>query len=158
LVIGGCVRRPVRFVMYHKIFKLPVLNFVFRTAGAISIAPAKEDAKMLEEAYERIADALEGGDLLCIFPEGKISEDGRLNPFRPGIERVLKRNPVPVVPMALRGLWGSFFSRRSGPAMRKWPTRFWSKIALVVGAPVSPEAATADVLEERVRALRGEPK
>ena len=156
LVIGGCVRRPVRFVMYHKIFKLPVLNFVFRTAGAIPIAPAKEDAKMLEQAYERMADALEGGDLLCIFPEGQISEDGRLQPFRPGIERILKHNPVPVVPMALRGLWGSFFSRHGGPAMRKWPTRFWSKIALVAGAPVPPEAVTADGLRERVRELRGE--
>jgi len=156
LVIGGCVRRPVRFVMYHKIFKLPVLNFVFRTAGAIPIAPAKEDAKMLEQAYERMADALEGGNLLCIFPEGQISEDGRLHPFRPGIERILKHNPVPVVPMALRGLWGSFFSRRGGPAMRKWPTRFWSKIALVVGAPVPPETVTADGLQERVRELRGE--
>jgi 1-acyl-sn-glycerol-3-phosphate acyltransferase len=142
--------------MYHKIFKLPVLNFVFRTAGAIPIAPAKEDPKMLEKAYERIADALEDGDLLCIFPEGKISEDGKLNPFRPGIERILEHNPVPVVPMALRGLWGSFFSRRGGAAMRKWPTRFWSKIGLVVGTPVAPEIVTVDRLEETVRGLRGE--
>jgi hypothetical protein len=156
LVIGGCCRRPVRFVMDHRIFKIPVLNFVFRTAGAIPIASARENPVMLERAYDRIAQYLDAGDVVCIFPEGKITADGELNPFRSGIERIIERNPVPVIPMALRGLWGSFFSRQGGPAMLRLPRRFWSKIALAVGTPVAPEHASAAALRPLVAELRGD--
>lgn len=156
LIIGGCCRRPVRFVMYHKIFKVPILNFVFRTARAIPIAPVKENPEMLERAYEEIAVALEAGDVVCIFPEGQITDDGELRPFRPGVERIIQRYPVPVIPMALRGLWGSFFSRKGGAAMAKLPRRLWSKIALVIGTPVAAETVTAAGLQGIVRHLRGD--
>ncbi|MCP5418974.1 MAG: MFS transporter [Gammaproteobacteria bacterium] len=156
LVIAGCCRRPLRFVMDHRIFKIPVLNFVFRTAGAVPIAPAREDPVMLERAYERIAEYLDAGDVVCIFPEGKITADGELSPFRSGIERIIQRNPAPVIPMALRGLWGSFFSRKGGPAMLRMPRRFWSKIALAVGVPVAPEQANAPALQTLVGELRGD--
>lgn len=154
LVIAGCCRRPVRFVMDHNIFKIPVLKFVFRTAGAIPIAPARENPEMLERAYQRIAEYLDAGEVICIFPEGKLTADGELNTFRSGIERIVRRNPVPVVPMALRGLWGSFFSRRGGRPMRRF-RGIWSKIALVVGMPVMPEQASAHALQSCVSDLRG---
>lgn len=156
LVIAGCVRRPVRFVMYHKIYRMPLLNFVFRTARAIPIAPAREDQAMLERSYEQIAAALEAGDLVCIFPEGHITETGDLQRFRPGIERIVRSNPVPVIPMALRGLWGTFFSRKGGRAMSRFPTHLWSRIALAVGVGVAPEAINAAKLQQSVLALRGD--
>ncbi|MBL8259847.1 MAG: MFS transporter [Candidatus Competibacteraceae bacterium] len=156
LVVGGCCRRPVRFVMDHQIFKTPGLNFVFRTAGAIPIASARTDPKILEQAYERVAEYLEQGEVVGIFPEGRLTPDGEIGPFKGGIERILERTPVPVVPMALRGLWGSFFSRRYGKAMGHFPRRFWSRVELVVGRPVPPEQASSDVLRERVAALRGD--
>jgi 1-acyl-sn-glycerol-3-phosphate acyltransferase len=156
LVIGGCVRRPVRFVMDHRIYELPLLNFVFRIARTIPIAPAREDPEMLERAFSQIGDALDEGDLVCIFPEGHITATGELQPFRPGIERIIERNPVPVIPMALRGLWGTFFSRKGGGAMRRFPTHLWSKIALAVGAPLMPSAVSASRLQDIVLALRGD--
>lgn len=116
LVIGGSIQRPVRFVMDHRIFKVPVLNFVFRTAGTIPIASAKEDPVMLEQAYERIDAYLKDGEVVCIFPEGRITDNGDLYPFKKGITRIIERTPVPVIPMALRGLWGSF--SRAGVARR----------------------------------------
>jgi 1-acyl-sn-glycerol-3-phosphate acyltransferase len=155
LVIAACCRRPVRFVMDHKLFELPVLNFVFRTAGAIPIAPAREDRQMREQAFERVAEYLQAGEVVCIFPEGKLTADGEINPFRPGIERVIQRHPVPVVPMALRGLWGSFFSRRGGRAMRRF-RGLWSKIALAVGTPVAPQQLSVAGLQGRVAELRGD--
>ncbi|HRE54448.1 MAG TPA: MFS transporter [Candidatus Competibacter sp.] len=156
LVVGGCCRRPVRFVMDHQIFKTPGLNFVFRTAGAIPIASARTDPKILVQAYERVAEYLEQGEVVGIFPEGRLTPDGEIGSFKSGIERILKRTPVPVVPMALRGLWGSFFSRRHGKAMRHFPRRFWSRVELAVGEPVPPERATSELLRERVAALRGD--
>jgi len=156
IVIAACVRRPVRFVMDHRIFQIPLLNFLFRTMRAIPIAPAKEDRGMMERAFEEAAKALRAGEIVGIFPEGRLTETGDLNAFRPGLQRILEQAPVPVVPMALRGLWGSFFSRsHQGKAMRSWRGMF-SRIALVAGTPFSPELATPEALQKSVLGLRGD--
>lgn len=157
LVIAAACRRPIRFVMDHRIFRLPLISFVFRTGCAIPIASAKEDPAMMERAFAEISSALVEGDLVAIFPEGRITDTGEMYPFRPGITRILAANPVPVVPVALQGLWGSFFSRKDGPAMRK-PSRFvpFRRIGLSVGDPVPAPAAAPDALQARVLALRGE--
>ena len=155
LVIGGCIQRPVRFVMDHRIFKIPVLNFVFRTAGTIPIASAREDAAMLEKAYERIDAYLKEGEIVCIFPEGRITDNGDLYPFKKGITRIIERTPVPVIPMALRGLWGSFFSRWGGDAMR-YPRGVLSRIALKIGAPWDAATVTPEGLQMKVAEIRGD--
>jgi 1-acyl-sn-glycerol-3-phosphate acyltransferase len=156
IVIAACVRRPIRFVMDHRIFHIPVLNFIFRTMRAIPIAPAKENAAMKERAFDEAAKALKAGEIVGIFPEGRLTETGDLNVFRPGLQRILEQSPAPVVPMALRGLWGSFFSRsHQGKAMRRWRGMF-SRIALVAGTPFSPELATPEALQKSVLGLRGD--
>ncbi|GAA0406975.1 MFS transporter [Pseudomonas veronii subsp. inensis] len=152
LLIGGAVRRPIRFVMYYKIYRLPVLNFIFRTAGAIPIAGRNEDIQIYEQAFTRIAQYLKEGELVCIFPEGKLTADGEMNPFRGGVTRILEETPVPVIPMALQGLWGSFFSRDPNKGLFH---RIWSRVVLVAGEPVGVEAATPEQLQERVGTLRG---
>jgi 1-acyl-sn-glycerol-3-phosphate acyltransferase len=157
LVIAAACRRPVRFVMDYRIFGMPVLNFVFRTGKAIPIASAKEDATMMERAFAEVAAALRAGDLVCIFPEGKLTDTGDMYPFRPGVKRILEETPVPVVPIALRGLWGSFFSRKDGAAMtRPWRLRPFAKIGLAVGDPVPAVQATPEALQARVAELRGD--
>ena len=157
LVIGGSVRRPVRFVMDHTIFRIPVMGFIFRTARAIPIAPARENAALLEKAFDRIDAELADGEIVCIFPEGKLTRDGEMSEFKKGVERILERRKVPVVPMALRGLWGSFFSRRDGKAaMSQLPSRFWSRIELVATAPVPGGTATSADLQRIVSGLRAE--
>jgi 1-acyl-sn-glycerol-3-phosphate acyltransferase len=156
LVIASASRRPIRFVMDHAIFRIPVLSFVFRTGRAIPIASRKEDPALLERAYDDVAAALAEGELVCIFPEGRLTSTGELQAFRPGVERILARTPVPVVPMALRGLWGSFFSRFGGAAMRRPFRRVWSPIEVVCGPALAPAEATAEALQARVSDLRGE--
>ncbi len=155
LVIAAACRRPVRFVMDHQIFRTPVLNFIFRTSRAIPIAPAREDPKLLERAYDDIAAALAAGDVVGIFPEGGLTKDGEIQPFRSGIKRIIDRTPVPVIPMALRGLWGSYFSRVEGKAMKS-PLRrgVLSKIGLAVGASVAPAAVTPEGLQQIVTRLQ----
>jgi 1-acyl-sn-glycerol-3-phosphate acyltransferase len=156
LILATAIRRPPRFVMDHNIFRNPVLNFIFRTARAIPIAPARVDAALLEKAYDDIAAALEAGEMVCIFPEGRITDTGEMYPFKNGIQRIIERTPVPVIPMALQGMWGSFSSRKGGAAFTKFPRRFRSRVAVSVGAAVAPEQATPALLEEQVRALRGD--
>ncbi|VVE60800.1 glycerol acyltransferase [Pandoraea captiosa] len=156
VVIGASIRRPVRFVMDHRIFRIPVLSWFFRTVGAIPIAPAHEDAAGLERAYGDIAKALDAGDVVCIFPEGKLTASGELQAFRQGVQRIIERSPVPVVPMALRGLWGSFFSRHGGAAMtRPFKRGILNRLELVIGEPVAPAQATPEALRDKVLKLRG---
>ena len=156
LLIGGACRRPVRFVTFKPIYNMPVLNFIFRTAKAIPIDSRKADPEGYELAFARIADELKNGEVVCIFPEGKLTTNGEIDEFKNGISRILQETPVPVIPMALRGLWGSFFSHKDRPALSQMPKRFWSKIELVVGEPIPAEQATPEYLKEKVTELRGE--
>ena len=153
LVIGGCLQRPVRFVMYYKIFSIPFMRGLFRTAGAIPIAGAKEAPELLARAYEQIDAALARNEVVCIFPEGQLTQTGEMNEFRPGIEKVLQRRPVPVVPLALSGLWGSFFTRKGAGAMRHWPKPLWFKVVLRVGAAQDGAGVTALSLQSSVSNL-----
>ncbi|MGP5331269.1 MFS transporter [Pseudomonas helleri] len=153
LLIGGAVRRPIRFVMYYKIYNLPVLNFIFRTAGAIPIAGRSEDEATYERAFRKIAQYLNDGELVCIFPEGKLTSDGQISEFKAGVRVILEQTPVPVIPMALQGLWGSFFSRDPNKGFFR---RLWSRVTLVAGAPIPASEATQKLLRERVSELRGD--
>jgi 1-acyl-sn-glycerol-3-phosphate acyltransferase len=157
IVIGAASPRPIRFVMDHRIFKLPLLGWIFRTAKAIPIAPAKEDPWLMEKAYIDIAKALHEGDLVCIFPEGRLTTTGEMNEFRGGIAKIVERSRVPVIPMALRGLWGSLLTRDPGGLFERSFTRgLRSQLALAVGTPVAPEQATPEYLQQQVLALRGD--
>lgn len=153
LIIGGIVRRPVRFVMYHKIFNIPFLRFIFKTACAIPIAPKKEDPELLEQAYKKIAKELEMGNVVGIFPEGKLTLDGKIDTFKPGIERILKETPVPVVPLALEGMWGSYFSNRHGKPLSGMPRRIFAKIKITAGKLVPANEANAASLQSKVTKL-----
>ena len=155
LVITAACRRPIRWVMDHRIFRIPFLSFFFRTVRAIPIAPAKEDPEGLQQAYDAIAAALEAGDLVGLFPEGRLTADGEMAPFRPGIAQIVARTPVPVVPMALSGLWESVFARNP-ERLRNAGKLLYKKISLAVGDPVSPGAATPEHLHDLVLDLRGD--
>ncbi|WP_069268652.1 MFS transporter [Paraburkholderia nodosa] len=156
IVIMAESPRPIRFVMDQQIFRSPFLGWVFRHAKAIPIAPAHEDPNALAAAYDACAAALAEGDLVCIFPEGKLTRTGEMNPFRHGVSEILRRSPVPVVPMALRGLWGSAFSRFAGSGQER-PLRrgLTSRLTLAVGEPIAAADATLERLQETVTELRG---
>lgn len=154
LIIGGTVRRPIRFVMYHKIFKIPILSFIFRTAKAIPIAGRKEDPELLNEAMYQIAEALEQGEVVCIFPEGKLTADGEMNEFKAGVERILEQSPVPVIPMALQGLWHSLFSRKTVNKLIDRVKRLRTKVHLKIGEPISADEASKERLYTVVSELR----
>ncbi|HEY8710783.1 MAG TPA: 1-acyl-sn-glycerol-3-phosphate acyltransferase, partial [Burkholderiaceae bacterium] len=146
--------RPIRFIMDHNIFKTPLLGWFFRLAKAIPIAPQRDDPAAYERAFVRAREALASGELMCIFPEGALTRDGRLGEFKGGVMKLLESNPVPVVPLALRNLWGSFFSRVDGHAMSTPFRRGWfSRVGLVAGDALAPASVTPAALRERVSSL-----
>ena len=158
VLLMGASPRPVRFIMDHEIFKLPVLGTFFKLGKAIPIAPQKVDAGIYEAAFARAREVLNDGDLLCIFPEGGLTRDGQLGEFKAGVMKLLESNPVPVVPLALQNLWGSFFSRAGGNAMSQ-PFRrgLFNRVNLVAGTALAPSQVSPAGLRERVGALLATP-
>ncbi len=155
-VIMGRVRRPSRFVMYHKIYNTFGIKFLFKAAKTIPIASAKEDPEMMEAAFASVREALADGDVVCIFPEGSLTKDGHIGQFKKGIERIISETPVPVVPMALNNLWGSLFSRYEKKLIKRRPRKFMAKVELIVGDPVPPEQVSADYLHQLVTELKNQ--
>jgi len=153
MIIAGCIRRPVRFVMYYKIYDLPLIHFISRTARAIPIAGRFEDRGMMEKAFDEVDLALQNGDVVCIFPEGRLTRDGAMIRFKSGVEHIIRRTPVPVISMCLYGLWGSAFSRHRGFILWRIINGFRSRIDLTVSPPQDPGAVTSESLQTRVAAL-----
>lgn len=153
LILMGTSTRPVRFVMDKSISELPVLKYVFRHAGVIPICSPRKCAETYKKAFEQIEQALSNDEVVCIFPEGRLTSNGELGEFRPGVEKILKRTPVPVIPMALKGLWGSFFSHKNGHALTKRPTRFWSRIEVNIGELLQPTTLDRHLLQKEVQDL-----
>lgn len=150
--------RPIVFVMSHRIFNIPLLGGFFRMAKAIPIAPKTEDEDTYAAAFESVDKVLAEGGLVCIFPEGAITRDGQLQSFKAGVTKILARRPVPVIPLALCGLWGSFFSRKYGEAMTKPFVRgVRSSIEIRAGEPVRPDEATPANLQAQVGNLLSQP-
>lgn len=156
LVLAAASPRPIRFVMDHRIFNTRFASWAFRHAKAIPIAPRHEDPEMLARAYDACEAALREGELVCIFPEGKLTKTGDVNTFHHGVTEILTRARAPVVPMALRGLWGSVFSRHEDA---RWPRPVkrgvMSRLTLAVGEPIPAAAATPEALQAVVAELRG---
>jgi 1-acyl-sn-glycerol-3-phosphate acyltransferase len=162
LLLSASIPRPVRFVMYYKIFEIPVMKWIFRTAKTIPIAGAREDPALMQRAFDEVDAALAQGELVGIFPEGALTKDGEIAAFKSGVEKILERaaaagRPVPVVPMALRGMWSSMWSRRDDRLGRmRVPRRFRAHVEVVADAPLAGAATTAEQLEAKVRELRGD--
>lgn len=150
LLLGGASVRPIRFVMWADFVKLPLLKYFFKASRVIPISYEK---KTILAAFTEVKKQLEAGEVVLIFPEGELTYDGKLNEFRRGMDIILKQTPVPVVPLALKGMWGSYFSREGGKAMLKRPRRFWSRITIIAGEAISPQDASASLLHARVKAL-----
>lgn len=151
-IITAACQRPVRFVMDAAIYQKRGLHWLFKLAGAIPIAKEKEDPRIKQRAFALVHEALDSGQLVCIFPEGMITRDGSLNQFKRGIENILEKSPVDVVPIGISGMWGSFFSRIAGRAMSQVPKPKRRKIRVVIGGPVK-ETKTADEYYHEVSRL-----
>lgn len=152
-LILGAVKRPVRFVMAHTIFYNPLFNGIFRLVGAIPIAPRREDEAIYHRAFESIEHYLAQGEIVCIFPEGGITRDGHIQTFKSGVEKIIQRTPVPVVPLAIQGMWGSYFSRHPDKGFGR---RLWSRVRLVAGAPMTADKVSRHELQRQVTWLRGQ--
>lgn len=154
LLLAGACPRPIRFLMDRDIYNLPMIRGFCRACKVVPIDAT--DRKSVMKAFVDVSKRLERGELVCVFPEGQLTYDGEMGPFMRGIDLIIKRSPVPVIPVAVQGLWGSIFSREGGRALLKMPKRFWSKVTIVAGEPIQPEETNSVQLREEVLTLRGD--
>ncbi|MFZ4714660.1 MAG: MFS transporter [Bacteriovoracaceae bacterium] len=153
MILASITPRPIKFVMHYSFMKIPVAGKFFKDGKVIPIAGMKEDPEIMENAFKEIKRYLDEGELVCIFPEGAITENGELGVFKHGIERIIKETPVAIIPLSLNGMWGSFFSRKSGKAMTKPFKRIWSNISVVVGDVIRPQELNVEELRNKVKNL-----
>ncbi|MCG9693325.1 MFS transporter [Vibrio sp. Isolate22] len=153
LLLSAVCPRLIRFVMEEDYAKLPPLRRFLKRAGVIPISSTNR--RSIRNAFNEVEQALHEGHIVCIFPEGKLTSDGEVAEFMRGMELIIRRSPVPVIPMALKGLWGSYFSRYKGRACKGLPTRFWTKLEIEAGEPISPADASCETLRQAVADLRG---
>ncbi|MFM7182608.1 MAG: MFS transporter [Verrucomicrobiales bacterium] len=150
-VLSSACPRPIRFLIFEGYYNLWWARWFLNIFGAVPIARGKAHG-----AIKAAATALEEGHLVCIFPEGKLTTDGKMNPFLGGLELILRRSPVPVVPAAIRGLWGSFFSHAGG-APFTWRRTERASPACISFGPALPATSTASEAEAAVRKLAEAP-
>lgn len=150
--------RPARFVMWFGFYELPLVRYLFKSVKAIPIGSRKHRPELVDEAFDAVAESLENGELVVIFPEGSITRDGEMSKFQPGVEKILKRTPVPVVPLAIRGMWGTWSSRQKGRALKGLPRSFMKRVSVIAGKPVPAQEANRIMLHHEVLTLRGDEK
>ena len=154
LIIASGIKRPVRFVIDAPIYNLPIINYIMRCNRAIPIEPTRDS---VITALNEISEGLKAGDIICIFPEGQLTYTGGLGRFKTGIESIIKRDPVPVYPIALSGLWGSMFSRKYLGSLKRFiPKKFSQRISAICGSAIAPELVTVNYLQETVLKLKYE--
>ncbi|GAB3351826.1 MFS transporter [Chromohalobacter beijerinckii] len=154
LILGGGCPRPLRFLMDRPIYESRWLNWFFRIAGAIPVDSERCDPGGVRRALDEVSHALRQGEVVMLFPEGRLTPDGEMQRFRRGVDIILARDPVPVVPAGLAGLWGSWTSNRGGKALTKWPRRFRARVALHFGDPIPVGKAKRADMERRVSELK----
>ncbi len=154
LLLSAVCPRLIRFVMEEDYANLPPLKRFLHRAGVIPISATRKGS--IRQAFNEVEKALSEGHLVCIFPEGRLTHDGEMNEFMRGMDIILRRSPVPVIPMALKGMWGTYFSRYKGRAFKGLPTRFWAKLEIEAGDPVQPDQATTQLMWQKVAELRGD--
>lgn len=155
-ILLGVLPRPARFVMWYGFYELPLVGRLFKWLRSIPIGNRRDRPELVTQAFDSIAEELQAGKLVVIFPEGTITRNGEINKFQPGIDEIVKRTPVPVVPLALKGMWGTWASRKKGSALKGFPTSFMKRITVAAGDPVPAEDATRLAMFDKVSGLRGD--
>jgi acyl-[acyl-carrier-protein]-phospholipid O-acyltransferase/long-chain-fatty-acid--[acyl-carrier-protein] ligase len=131
--------RLVRFMAYARYAEVFWLR---RLARTMKIIPIDAGPKKIRQALETANEAVKAGELVCIFPEGRVSRSGLLGAFKPGLMKVVEGTGAPVIPVYLDGLWGSIFSYRDGKSIFRKPRRWPYPVSILFGKPIQhPEDA-----------------
>jgi acyl-[acyl-carrier-protein]-phospholipid O-acyltransferase / long-chain-fatty-acid--[acyl-carrier-protein] ligase len=144
LIVAAVCERPVRFVIWDVLYRVWWLNGFLRLFGTVPISQ-----KRAKDAIRSVAEALQRGEVVCLFPEGELTHTGQMNELQKGFELILRQAQVPAMPVYVHGLWGSIFSWEGGRVFSKWPKKLRYPVEVHFGPVLPPsEATTARVTEE----------
>jgi len=145
LLISCCTSRQVRFLMHEDYYNHPFLNPLARVMGFIEV-PSARRLKSMANMFEEVQKALKDGELVCVFPEGRITRNGMLDEFKDGYKRMLPEGlDVPVVPIRLGMIWGSIFSYYYGKIKFRFPKELPHPASVSIGEPAPKGCSSFDL-------------
>lgn len=151
LLVGATIQRFIKFIMYKKIYELPLVRQLCAFMEVIPIAPY-EGKESVQRSLDAAREKLRSGEVVCIFPEGKITRDGQINEFRHGLESIMQGVDCPIIPVYLHNVWGSIFSFSDKKVLWKFPKKIPYPITIVYGEPLPADSKASEV-ENAVKAL-----
>jgi acyl-[acyl-carrier-protein]-phospholipid O-acyltransferase/long-chain-fatty-acid--[acyl-carrier-protein] ligase len=153
LLVIAANDRPIRFLMRKEIYEKPIIHSFARMLGVIPI-PATTRPREVIGALRAASDAVNRGELVCVFAEGQITRTGEMLPFRRGFSRIMDSVDAPIIPVRLEGVWGSIFSYAEGKLIWKLPRQIPYHVTILFGEPM-PAHATALEVQRAVHELKG---
>ncbi len=129
------IDRPIRVMVDECYFNRRLFKPFLQALGAIPTVVSGGPKEVLR-ALHAAGDYLDQGELVCVFPEGQVTRTGLLQPFRRGLERIVKDRQAPIIPINLDRVWGSIFSGSGGSFLFKLPKRIPYPVSVVIGKPL----------------------
>jgi 1-acyl-sn-glycerol-3-phosphate acyltransferase len=151
LVLSAACGRKIRFIAHDHFHKLPLLGPFLKLFDVVPVSPTRA-----KDAIVTVAEALQKGDLVCLFPEGQLTRTGFMNEIRKGFELMTRKSGCPVVPVYMDDLWGSIWSFERGRFMGKWPHHYAYRVSVTVGEELPAKEATAGRVRQCFHALCAE--
>jgi acyl-[acyl-carrier-protein]-phospholipid O-acyltransferase / long-chain-fatty-acid--[acyl-carrier-protein] ligase len=149
-LIWSQIPRPVRFIVWKPFFRVPGVSWVLRFINAIPVAD--RGPRSMRETIRLARREIAQGGIVCIFPEGSITRDGQLHPFRRGVDAIVHGLDVPIIPVYLGGLWGNVLSWEGGRVFWKWPKRLRHRATVAFGKAL-PADSSAEAVQRAVEQL-----
>jgi len=144
--------RPIRFLMERRLYDKWFLNPLMKIMGIIPVS-LHDGPKAMIRSLKKAQDALNNGDIVGIFPEGKIVVDGFLGEFKGGYTQIVKNTAAPIIPCHIDGAWGSAFSYYGGKLFSRGVHIFSRRtIQVQFGTPVE-NTVSPEKLKELVSEL-----
>ncbi len=138
--------RAIRFIMFKDIYEHPLILPFAKILRCIPISSQLRPREMIR-SLRAATQAIQDGEVVCIFAEGQITRIGQMLPFHRGFERIMKGVDAPIVPVNLDGVWGSIFSFERGRFLWKFPQRVPYPVTVSYGKPMASTSTAFEVRE-----------
>ncbi len=155
LLLSASSSRMIRFMLTSDFYRRPILHRIFKWLNFIEV-PDHHKPKGIKAAIEQAKEALRNGDIVCIFPEGKLTINGVMGEFKKGFQKMIpKEIDVPIIPIHIGKIWGSIFTYYYKKIKLRIPSKLPFPADITIGKPV-PRDISPFALRQKIAEIAAE--